>query len=78
MLNKNLYEQSVTVFCRLAEALQVSADWLLQADVPTTNDLLAQEVAALLSDCSITERKALLKVLQEMKSSFREISSLQS
>lgn len=69
---------SVTVFRRLTEALQVSADWLLQADVPTTNDLLAQEVAVLLFDCSTTERKALLKVLQEMKSSFREISSLQS
>lgn len=69
---------SVTVFCRLAEALQVSADWLLQVDVPTTNELLTQEAAALLSDCSTSEKKALLRVLQEMKASLREISSPQS
>lgn len=62
---------SVDVFMRLTEALQVSADWLLQADVPSVNALQINEVVDLLSDCSQTEMKAILKMIKEFKIAIR-------
>lgn len=62
---------SVDVFMRLTEALQVSADWLLQADVPSVNALQSNEVVDLLSDCSQTEMKAILKMIKEFKTAIR-------
>ena len=62
---------SVDVLIRLTEALQVSADWLLQADVPSVNALQNNEVVDLLSDCSQAEMKAILKMIKEFKTAIR-------
>lgn len=62
---------SVDVLIRLTEALQVSADWLLQADVPSVNALQVNEVVDLLADCSQAEMKAILKMIKEFKTAIR-------
>jgi len=63
---------SIDVFIRLTEALQVSADWLLRSNVPTVNQLEEHEIVSLLSDCSATERKTILKMIKDIKSALRE------
>lgn len=63
------------IFMRLTEILCVSADWLLQTDTPFVNTILNEEVANLLSNCTLTETKAMLKIMREIKSSFDQITS---
>ena len=60
------------ILMRLTEALQVSADWLLRTDIPSVTSIHAQELAALLSDCSPSESQSLIKMLKEMKTAIRE------
>ena len=66
---------SIDVFIRLTEALQVSADWLLRADVPTVTHLQNNELAALLEDCSPSERKSIIKMIKELKIALRSNNS---
>ena len=55
------------IFMRLTEALQVSADWLLQTDVPSVRAMQYEEWEKLLSGCSQKEQRALLRALTELK-----------
>jgi len=66
---------SIDVFMRLTEALQVSADWLLRSDVPSVNKLETNEIVSLLSDCSISEKKTILKMIKELKAALRNPNS---
>ncbi len=61
------------IFMRLTEILCVSADWLLQTDTPFVNTILNEEAANLLSGCTLTETKAILTIMREIKSSFDQI-----
>ncbi len=60
------------IFMRLTEALQVSSDWLLRTDIPQVTSIHAQELSALLSDCTPAESQSLIKMLKEMKTAIRE------
>lgn len=62
----------IDVFMRITEALQVSADWLLRTDIPSVAQLQSEELKDILSDCSVSETQALIKMLQNMKSTIRE------
>ena len=64
---------SLDVFIRITEALQVSSDWLLRADIPQVAQLQSGELNEILSDCSVSEKQALIKLLREMKTTIREI-----
>lgn len=66
---------SIDVFIRLTEALQVSADWLLRSEVPSVTQLQNNEVTALISDCSPSERKAIIKMIKELKIALRSTNS---
>ena len=55
------------IFIRMAEALHVSADWLLQIDMPTTNRMNGTELGDIFENCTVKERKLFLKVLKEHK-----------
>ena len=65
-------KMQLSTFVRICEALQVSSDSLLRADVPEVNTIYQNEFSDLLSDCSPTEIDTILRVAKEMKAAFHE------
>ena len=65
---------SLEIFMRITEALQVSADWLLQTNIPEVSKIQMAELESLLSDCSSSELQSLLRMLKEMKLMLRNKS----
>lgn len=55
------------IFMRITEALNASADWLLQTNVPNVKTMQANELADILSDCTSAEAQAIIKVAKDMK-----------
>ena len=47
-------EMKLTTFIKVAEALQVSTDELIQANVPSTGEMNKAIFSDILSDCSLT------------------------
>ena len=58
-------------FIRIIEALQVSADSILRADVPGVNQIYQSEFSAMVADCTPKEIEALQKILLELKQTMR-------
>ena len=58
-------------FVKVAEALQVSADHLLRADVPEVKVIYQSELADVLDGCSASEMETILNIAREVKSSMR-------
>lgn len=56
------------IFIRITEELQVSADWLLQTNIPEVQKIHNNELNELLSDCTSSEVQSILKMVSEMKS----------
>ena len=67
---------SVTILMDITEALQVSADWLLRSNTPTTNTIQLQEVNNILSDCTPEEAESLLHLLTETKKAIRKTKTV--
>ena len=63
---------SLDIFMRLTEALQVSADWLLQTNIPQVNEMQTSEFADLLSDCSSSETQSIIKMVKDLKAALKE------
>ena len=59
-------------FVKVAEALQVSGDHLLRADVPEVKTIYQGEFAELLEDCSASEMEAILNIVREVKASMHK------
>ena len=59
-------------FVKIAEALQVSTDRLLRADVPEVNALYQGEFAELLKDCNPCEAETILNIVRDVKSTMRK------
>ena len=59
-------------FVKVAEALQVSADYLLRPDVPEVKAIYQGEFAELLEDCSASEMETILKIVREDKASMHK------
>ena len=59
-------------FVKVAEALQVSADYLLRTDVPEVKAIYQGEFAELLEDCSASEMETILKIVREVKASMHK------
>lgn len=59
-------------FVKVAEALQVSADHLLRADVPEVRTIYQGELAEVLEDCSASEMEAILNIVREVKASMHK------
>ncbi len=57
---------SADVLCRISEALQISIDCLILADIPQTNTILNKQIHDLLNGCSVHEREAILKIVNEI------------
>jgi len=65
---KNL---GIDIFIRLANSLDVSADWLLELDTPQRSATFDREFEDLLSDCSVSEKRIILKMARDMKEGLR-------
>ena len=59
-------------FINVAEALQVSTDHLLRADVPEVKTIYQSELADILEGCSASEMEAILNIAREVKSSMHK------
>lgn len=59
-------------FIKVAEALQVSTDHLLRADVPEVKTIYQSELADILEGCSASEMEAILNIAREVKSSMHK------
>jgi len=59
---------SIDILLRVAQALQISTDWLLRLDIPQTQYAYSAEAADLLADCTPEEAVLLLNLLQSIKS----------
>jgi len=66
---------TVTVLVKLSDALNVSTDWLLRNRTKEAHEISIAEVEEMFADCSPSERNALTKILQQMKSVLRESKS---
>ena len=62
---------SLDIFIRLVDALQVSSDWLLQTDNSEVSTGLDREISDLLFDCTVSEKRLILRTAREMKEGLR-------
>lgn len=60
----------LTTFIKIVEALQVSADSILRADIPEVNELYRKEYSELLSDCSPAEIESIMQIVRQVKAAF--------
>lgn len=65
---------SVVTLAAICDQLAVSADWLLRNNSPESRQLLDEEIAQLLEDCTVAERNAMLKVMGSVKEALRSVS----
>lgn len=61
----------ISTFIHLIEALGVSADEILRANVPQVNVLLQKEFATVLSDCSADELTSIIELVKNIKKTWR-------
>lgn len=60
-------KMSLITFCRVIEALQVSADEILRPNTPQGKQIYSDEFAKLLQDCTPSEIESIIKIVQEVK-----------
>ncbi len=58
-------------FVKIIEALQISADVILRANVPTVNQLYQNELSQIIEDCTPAEIESLKRILLQVKQSMR-------
>ena len=61
----------ISTFIHLIEALGVSADEILRANVPQVNVILQKEFATVLSDCSADELTSIIELVKNIKKTWR-------
>ena len=71
-IESGIKSMSLDTFVLIANALGVSPDRLLMEQVTSTERCASEEIALLLSDCSIYEMLILMDVLKSLKASLKE------
>lgn len=61
----------LSTFTRVIEALQVSADSILRANVPTVTSMYANEITELFEDCTPSELESLKSIIKNLKATMR-------
>ena len=61
----------LSTFIRVIEALQISADSVLRANVPTVTSMYASEIAELFEDCTPSELESLKSIIQNINATMR-------
>ena len=65
-------QMMLPMFVRLLEVLDVSADYLLRANVTSVNTLYQSEFNELLADCTPQEMDSILKIVQQLKTTMHQ------
>jgi transcriptional regulator with XRE-family HTH domain len=60
---------SVTIFAAIAEALNVSADWLLNINTASSKAHRRNDLSTLLDDCTAEETEIIIKTIKALKAS---------
>lgn len=61
----------LSTFIRVIEALQVSSDSILRANVPSVTSLYTSEMAELFDDCTPAELESLKAIVKNLKTTMR-------
>lgn len=61
----------LSTFTRVIEALQVSADSILRANVPTVTTMYAGEISEMFEDCTPAELESLKAIVKNLKATMR-------
>ena len=61
----------ISTFIHIIEALGISADEVLRANVPHVNAMYQKEFASLLSDCSTEEMTNIIELVKNIKKTWR-------
>ncbi len=65
-------QMMLPMFVRLLEVLDVSADYLLRANVTSVNSLYQSEFADLLADCTPQEMEAIIQIVKQLKTTMHQ------
>lgn len=71
-IERGKQSMKLSTFIRIIEALQVSADSVIRADVPGINQIYQNEFGALLEDCSPGEIESIKKIVVELKQTMKQ------
>ncbi len=73
--NIEMGKQSMNIrsLLSISDALHVSTDWLLRNDTPTALVISADEISKELESCTPKEREVILKLVQTIKDSIRQL-----
>ena len=63
-------EMRVETLIRILEALEISADWILRANVPASDTVYDSEYVQLLEGCAIPEKASIVSITKEVKKQF--------
>ena len=55
------------IFMDITESLQVSADWLLQTNIPPVQSIHLTHLEEIFSDCSASEIRAIAKIIRDIQ-----------
>ena len=66
---------SIIVLYKIVKALDVSADWILAHDTPETAAITLDSVTKELEDCTPEERQAIIRMIQNLKTTLRHFSA---
>ncbi len=61
----------LSTFIRVIEALQISADSVLRANVPAVTSMYTEEMAELFEDCTPSELESLKAIVKNLKVTMR-------
>lgn len=64
-------QMRLSTFIRIAEALQVSTDYLIRPNVPEVNAIYQSEFEEIISDCSPMEIDSIFRIVRELKATMR-------
>ncbi len=64
---------NVKILTAILNALNVSADWLLNTETDSSSHAVAEEIERELSSCTPKEREAILQLVQIMKKSIASL-----
>ena len=66
---------NIKALISISDALGVSADWILRNNTSQALNITADEISAELAGCSSREREIILKFVQDIKSSIRQLNT---
>ncbi len=71
-IERGKQSMKLSTFIRIIEALQISADSVIKANVPGINQIYQNEFGELLEDCSPAEIESIRKIVVELKQTMKQ------